>query len=515
MSRAVAIVALTWAVPAHGDDAVERRGSGEAAGTELDLRLTLSSFLYRQSGDAAAPFVGDGAPVDSASPVRRYFSDLRLEIADTGITFDGRIRQTTSERYQSGAGSGGEYEIRTLSGRIGSTRTALVLGRQVVDAVGSTKIDGATLIQRLTSTWSASLFGGAYPALGSRSLETDYPAIRKADGAEGSPLAPLTGGLGIGYNTPDLHGDVGLAAVYVAQDVPEATSTEGTRVFATATGYARPAPWLDLYHFAILDVAGSSAGTLTNGSLGINAHASSAVQVSASIHHVSAELFQIAARNALADPDPDSIGIVQNDIAVIRVSQDVARAGASVALVRSRFEISASGGYHRRPGVAVALADGGTLAFPEAKYADATLTVLDRKSIGGLRASASASLTMPLGGDSPNRSRGAIVRVMVGRAFHDSRAELTADVMAERFRATSSDGMCSDSLDLFRCFSASTTEAAQAGVLGSYRVAREWLVLLDAHAGLQKLDSVTLMGPVTFPRVFSLTMFARVQWRYR
>jgi hypothetical protein len=492
---------------------IERRGAGDAASDDLDLRLTLSSLLFRESGADAGPLVTDGTPVETASPVRRYFGDLRLELSGSGLAFDGRVRQTSSQRYQAGASAGGEYEIRTLDYKLGSARTALVVGRQTVDAVGATKIDGAALIQRLTKVWSGTLFGGAYPALGSRSLDTDYPAVRNADGTTGAPLVPISGGLGVTYNTPDVHGDLGAAAVYVAQDVPDATSTERSRVFTTASGYARPAAWLDCYHYALLDVAGGVH--LTNGSAGLNAHPVTNLQLSASVNHVSTDLLQIAARNVLSDPDPTAIGVVQNDIAVIRVSQDTVRAGTSVAMQHARFELSLSGGFHRRPGVAITQPDGAVVTFPAAQSADATIVVLDRKSVGGLRISGSASLTMPVGNEVPNRARGAVVRLVAGRAFLESRAELTVDVMVERFRDAASARPCTESLDVFACFSTSTTAAAQAGVLGSYRLAREWLLLADTHLGVQDVETATMMGPIAWPRVVSLTAFARVQWRYR
>lgn len=509
----IASALLASATPAYAEDAAVSAQTDKPE--DLDIRLTLSSFLYRQAGDDAPPLVDNSPPIENASPVRRYFGDLRIELADSGLAFDGRVRQTTSERYQSGAGGGAEYEIRTLAYKLGTARTQLTAGRQYIEAIGSTKLDGASLVQRLAKTWSGTIFAGAMPALGSRSLDTDYPGIEQEDGTTGAPLVPLAGGFGASYQTPDIHGDVGLAAVYVAQDVPGATSSETSRVFAAASGYARPARWLDIYHFALLDVAGNAGANLTNGSLGVTLHPSARLQVSASANHVSVDLLQVAAKNLLEDPDPNAIGVVQNNISIIRVSQDTVRGGASLALAESRFEVSVNGGYHRRPAVDVALADGGTLAFPSARTADATVTVLDRKSIAGLRLAASGSATFPLGNATPNSSRSTSVRVVASRPFRDGRAELATDVMVARFRSTIDPMACADSLDVFACFSSSRTWAAQAGALGSYQLSREWLFLLDAHLGMQDLESRSLMGTTEFPRVLSLSMFGRAQWRFR
>src|SRR5439155_7008813 len=123
---------------------------------------------------------------------------------------------------------------------------------------------------------------------------------------------------------------------------------------------------------------------------------------------------------------------VQNNLAVTRVSQDVARASASLALAEQRFELSASGGVHRRPQVRVELADGtGAVAFPEARSADTTLAILDRHSLGGVRAQLSASLTFPVGHALANRARGTLVRLSAGRTFSQQRGQIEADVMAE------------------------------------------------------------------------------------
>ncbi|HSN26277.1 MAG TPA: hypothetical protein VLT45_08330, partial [Kofleriaceae bacterium] len=165
------ITCLLLARAAAADDAsVTASAPPPPSRDDLDLRLTMSSFLYRQSGSDPGALVTDGAQPQNASPVRRFFGDLRMELSDEGLVVDARIRQTTSERYQSGADGGGEYEVRTLAYRLGPA----MLGRQYIDAVGATKIDGLSFTQRLSSEARAVAFAGAFPVLGSRSVDTDY-----------------------------------------------------------------------------------------------------------------------------------------------------------------------------------------------------------------------------------------------------------------------------------------------------------------------------------------------------
>lgn len=506
--------------PARADDAAITRPADGARGGEpdpIDLRLTLSTFLYRETGDDAPAIVDQGAALPNASPVRRYFGDLRTELATGGFALDARIRQTTSARYQAGASAGGEYEVRTLDYRLGSATTSLTIGRQRIDAVGATRIDGLAVTRALTGGLAATVFAGAYPALGSRSLDTDYVRVRQPDGSDGALLVPLAGGLGVAYQAPDYHGDLGVAAIHVAQDVPGAPADERSRVLATSSGYWRVAAPLDVYHFAQLELAGAGAVGLTNGSLGVDARPVTALQLTASLHHVSTDVLQITARNLLSDPDPSAIGIVQNNLAVTRISQDVARAAASVALAEQRFELSASAGIHRRPEVRVALADAtAAVVFPEARSADATFSILDRRSLAGLRAQLSGTLTVPVGGGTASRARGTLVRLAVTRGLAAQRGEIEADVMAERFRdVDASTGMCMTSLDAFACYGTSTTQAVQAGALATWRIGREWLLLADAHAGVRDVRSASVAGPVAWPRVLSITSFIRVQWRYR
>lgn len=495
---------------------------------DLDLRVTLSSFIYRESGNDAAPLMANGATLQNASPVHRFFGDLRLELSDAGLAVDTRIRQTTSARYQSGADGGGEYELRTLSYRVGPAHTHLTIGRQFIDPVGATKIDGVAFTQSLSEVVDATVFAGLFPMLGSRSVDTDYVRIQNADGTTGGLLLPLAGGVGVSYTTSTIHGDLGAAGVYVAQDVPGAPAEQKTRVFVASSGYWRPASELDIYHFALVDVAGGNGVAVTNGSIGVDARPVSSLQFTLAYNHVSTDLLQIAARNFLTDPDPTAIGVVQNNIALLRISQDMARVGASLALDQRRFELSAMGGLHLRPAVSVALADGSAVSFPEARSADASLVALDRRSIANTRISIAGSLTEPIGNVVPNRSRGVVGRLIVEKPFANDRGSVEADVMIEHFQDLGTPQACTSSLAPLACYGTSTTTAGQAGVLVSWRVAKEWLLIADAHAGYQKIGSHYLVPmdaadptsplvdlPVAWPTVLSVTGFMRLQWRYR
>ncbi len=512
--RVAALVAALagLAAPAMAED-VAISASAEPTPTPLNMRLTLSSFLFREAGRNAEPLVAMGASVPSASPVGRYFGDLRVELTDGVFELDARVRQTTSDRVQSGAVGGGEYELRTLKLRTGSGSTSLYVGRQYVEAVGSTKIDGVAVETKLSDRWSATLFGGGFPQLGSRSVATDYPEIEQPDGLLGSALIPVAGGAGTSYTHDKANGSVGVAAVHVLQELQQ--GPQQSRVFLTASGYARPSSGLDIYHFALIDVAGAGVG-LTNGSVGVNTHPTDTLQLSGSFHHVSSDLLEIAARNTLVDPDPTALGIVQNGTAVTRVSQANARAGASLALAANRFEISANAGLRRRPRVEVELADGsGMYSFPAVESADLALSVLDRRSLAGIRLSATAIITQPIGDNVPNRSAGSTARVVAGRAFADSRLELELDAAAQRFQDVHAEGTCTSSLDPSACFGRVTVSAGQVGLLASWRVGREWLVLVDSHVGLRDMTAASIQGKVDYPPVYSITAFLRAQWRYR
>jgi hypothetical protein len=99
--------------------------------------------------------------------------------------------------------------------------------------------------------------------------------------------------------------------------------------------------------------------------------------------------------------------------------------------------------------------------------------------------------------------------------FAQQRGQIEADITGLHFNDVDVSGGCMTSLNVFGCYGSSDTKAAQAGALASWRVAREWLLLADVHVGYQDAHSTSINGPVDWPRVYSVTAFTRIQWRYR
>ena len=390
-------------------------------------------------------------------------------------TVDARVRQTTSQRFQSGAER--RWRVRGPHARLSARlRAHRAHDRPAVHRQRSARprSTASPSTRRLDASVGGVVFAATFPELGSRSLDTDYPRIRNDDGTDGALLVPFTGGLGVAYQTADLprrsRRRGGLRRRRRCRTRPRKRPRAcSRRRAATARRHRSPT----IYHFALLDVAGQAGVTLTNGSVGVDAHPTATVQLSASVNHVSTDA--AADRDAQPARRSRSVGDRRSSRTTSPCSgcsQDAARAGASLALAHQRFEVSVSGGVHRRPEVSVELADGsGAVAFPEARSADATFSVLDRRSLGGTRASLAASIGAPIGDERPERRARHDRARRGGPDVRRERGQLEVDVMAERFRTSARAG---DVHDLARRVRVLRRRARrprpQAGVLASWRI---------------------------------------------
>ena len=79
------------------------------------------------------------------------------------------------------------------------------------------------------------------------------------------------------------------------------------------------------------------------------------------------------------------MGQVENGAAIVRVSQDAARASASIAVAEQRFQLTVGAGYLQRPAGVVPLTGGGALTMPGAQMGELTVSALDRRAPPGRR----------------------------------------------------------------------------------------------------------------------------------
>lgn len=496
-----------------GEPAPDRLGA--EVEPDLDVRLTLSSLLYREFGGEAAPWIdGGAAPVD-ASDRRRFFADLRGELTDRAlgggaVRLDGRVRQA-ARGTQTGAVGGDEYELRAASWERGLGPVTARLGRQLVEALGDSKLDGASLTAALGERWRATAAAGAYPQRGSRSLATDYPMLHDADGVETGRLVPVAGGAALSYQRPAWHGDLGALAMW-APTAPADATDDGRRILVMASGYWRPGRAVDVYHHAQVEVVGPDGPHVTEATVGVDAWLTPALSLTVTGYHLDSDLYALAAAEKLADPDPAAAGQLENHTQLARVSQDAARLSLSAAAARQRWQFTVGAGLARRPALTVATTGGGSYTFPAAATGELTATALDRRAPGGLRLAASVSLHAPVASPDATRTRGLAAHLTATRTRRSHELTLDLTVYDQRDRGP---GTGCTTLDPTACLGTASARGVDGGAVLAVTARRDWLVLLDGHGGVRATDSTFAMAPVAWPRALWAAGFVRLQWRYR
>jgi hypothetical protein len=87
---------------------------------------------------------------------------------------------------------------------------------------------------------------GRVSLLSSRSVDTDYYAVRNVDGTEGALLVPIAAGAGITYSTQRIHG-LGPPACTSRRTSATRLPTRGAARVRGVSGYWRPASTVDVY----------------------------------------------------------------------------------------------------------------------------------------------------------------------------------------------------------------------------------------------------------------------------
>jgi hypothetical protein len=510
------------------------------SGTPVQVRLTSSTFFAQELGDSI--FNGAQQVADNASPLTRLYTELRAQIAAGSNDVDswrvhadarGRFNlpctfQTRTDnpgaimvhpeldecRTQSGTFGGNEYEIRELYGRRAGNTLTLQAGRQYVAEIAATKVDGVKAQYTLDANWSLIGFAGLAPSRISRSLVDDY-----AGG-----VLPIAAGAAGAYRYGGYFGSVGLAGI-VPISTQNADADIQPRTFLTSNGYWRPTDLLDVYHFVSVDVSGPStdeaSDMFTNVSLGLNARPTDDLRLTAALHHFSTdtlEEFALQRREQGA-----GAGIIQNNVEVLRLTAQSARLGASMALLEKRFEVSTTFAMRHRPPETVCPSDDLDCAAAmgqttrDAWSGEATLGVVDRRSIGGLRLGASVTNmfglydTLGLGEDSYGRSNWLVARIDASRELMNEQMQIDADVSYLHAEDVGDAG-CTAALD---CYGRTLVNTVSAGATLYYRFSPDWFALVMANVAMQSFapDGITEPAAVAYTNTL-LNGFLRLAYRF-
>ncbi|HEY5923871.1 MAG TPA: hypothetical protein VIV11_19465 [Kofleriaceae bacterium] len=511
-------------------------------GTLIQGSLASSSFIYKEMGGAYRAPMGADLDAGNVSGPVRLFTDLRLQTDFRHIKasrwdarVDARARlvntppnpsptYTPPNQVQSGLTGNSEFELRELWLIRSGKRSDFFLGRQFVADLGGVKFDGIRLDYAKSAKLTLIGFGGLYPIRGSRSLTTDYPALKTEDGnAAGRFVA--TGGFGAAYRTISAYGAIGGVTM-----IP-LSRKEQARIYVTSQGYLRSGSKLDFYHFALIDVFGTAASEstgkvqFTNVSAGANYKPNPRLRLTAGAHRVDTETLNVQA-GVFLDPLDTSVtgnAIVQNDAYIIRIATDSLRGGVSAGLGKQqRFELSTAITVRRRPALQLLSPDGVVNAnLPAAQSVEVWGGFVDRRSIKGTRIGIDGSQTFRVGDLSYQRSEIFTGRLFVNRLIQDGRGEWEAEVQYAKVRDSilQMTGLgCANTnnpdptmYDVTDCYGTSNNTVISAGGQLFYRLKEDWFGIGTLH--VMRISNVR-SDQVSDPTVTGITGFVRIAKRF-
>lgn len=494
--------------------------------------FTSSSFFYGERASGEDPLItpdpgGVTIPAEVDSPRSRLFTDLRMRVDANHIKgsywdmrADVRARLVPNDQTQSGTFSGEEYDFRELFfGRDGE-RYDVFVGRQFAYNLAAVKFDGVKVEYEKNARWRYQGFAGLYPVRGSRSVTTDYPTAEPELGMEGDGrVLPATAGVGAAYRYEKLYGSFGLVGIVPLTESQDTGETETQRIFVTSSGYYRRSRQLDIYHFLVLDGTGADGAALTNGTLGVSYTPAPNLRVHGTLTHIDTETLDVQAQTRLENPQGAPNGnVVLNNVEVARLSQDEARLEVSGSFVRRRFEVSAIGSMRRRPDVTLVTVDEMTedVVLPSAQAADLTLRLLDRQSLYDSRIGFTYSRAFGLGDQNVNRSDFQVFNLNLQRDFQDGKSSLEGSatlILSDDDNPT--DGCAAGTLDPLSCYGTSEATTFNVGLMGTYRIKRDWLGILSTQVGTQSISVLDAMQErLDLPRILTFSAFLRVAYRF-
>ena len=545
MAANVALI-LSWLSPAQAqrvDDGSDRFFASKVAAEDDDESSTVTqgsvtstTFVFRELGGNAIGANPQFAANYNFSNVTRLFTDLRAQLDVKKVSgegwsmrMDARVRispacafQTDFKtpnvncRPQSGILGGNEYDVRELYAKRSSGKTDLFLGRQYVSELAATKLDGLKFDYKISKRWKLIGFGGLNPSRISRSILTDYPAqgqvvapVVGQPPVDGGPVLPVTAGMGGAYRTPNVYGSMGVVGIVPIANDRDTQAIENPRVFVTDNGYWRPTTNLDLYHYAVFDLQGAAGFSLTNLSLGANYRPRPGLTLSGALNRVDTETLNSITQSQILEVPVNADSLPYNYQNVMRVASDSVHVGASLALARQRFEISTRAFFRQREEVALIVPDNASppQILPAARSAEIRVSVLDRRSVAGMRLGASFASIFPISQNTPNRSMTQMASINGSRLFMDDRMEYDVNLAFTSSSDIKEIGVCAAPIN---CYGASDVLSVYASNLLYYRFSSNWLGIANVGLGVQQFTADGNAQPINL----LLSGMVRVAYRF-
>jgi hypothetical protein len=495
-------------------------------GTLIQGSLSSSSFYYAEGG-GNYPSATAGATAGTNTGPDRMWTDLRLQTDFRHIgggrwdaRIDGRIRfvndaglsaattLTTPEnnQVQSGFNGKNEYDLRELWLVRNGVRSDLFLGRQYIPDLGGLKIDGLRVDYASSNKLTLIGFGGLYPLRGSRSLDTDYIALKVPGSLD--PAGKYVGATGFGgaYRTINAYGSIGGVA-----EVP-ISNKEQARFYITSSGYYRAGSKLDFYHFILADVVGSAGAQLTNLSAGVNGKPTDRLRLTASINHVDTETLAIQAGAFLnpVDQQPGGATVVQNETFIRRLATDEARGSVSAGLGQfQRFQLSTAIAYRSRPAFSLSTGNQTLVPIDDASSVEVWASLVDRHSIKDARIGIEGSNSFGVGTTPYQRNTALFMRGYVGHSIKEGRGEWLAEVSYLHVVDSQKTSSCGN---VDTCYGSSESTIYDLGGELYYRLKSNWFTVASLSIAHNTTKAVAVTAPD--PAVNSLTGFLRIAYRF-
>jgi len=226
----------------------------------------------------------------------------------------------------------------------------------------------------------------------------------------------------------------------------------------------------------------------------------------------------VQAQTQLNDPtqgSPTGATVVNNEIAVSRISSRSARLGLSVGLGDTeRFEISTAAQVRQRPDITLATGDptkGITVKAAEA--AELSLQAVDRRSFAGLRLGLFGLRSFSIGDANLARTQVLIVRASAAHEIADGQGEWEADLGYVASKDDSVGGTC-DPNTFTSCWGTSEASTISLAGFGMYRLAASWLGVASLELASQHLKTTDTMKTIDQPSILMVTAMLRLSYRF-